>query len=100
MDGIKLLVSDHHGVYVPKVFAENFDIKEWNVSDKEAAYLVEGPDQEWYWEAWESVLSEANYKDENGNLWHLYQDGDLWAYCSELMSDEQYEEFFGESREV
>lgn len=33
MPGIEILVSDHNGVYVPKVFTENYDTKRWNVSD-------------------------------------------------------------------
>ena len=39
------------------------------------------------------------YGYENGNAWHLYQDGDLWAYCPELMSNEEYKDFFGEEKE-
>lgn len=36
--------------------------------------------------------------DKDGHAWRLYQDGDLFATCDELMSDEEYEELFGESR--
>lgn len=36
----------------------------------------------------------------DGHEWFLYQDGDLWAVCPELLTDEEYENFFGESREI
>lgn len=99
MSGIKLLVSDHHGVYIPKVFMEVYNYEDWNINENEADSLSKGLDQDYYWDEWDYVLQKAEHKDENGNVWHLWQDGDLWAYCPELMSDEEYEQFFGEARE-
>jgi len=39
------------------------------------------------------ILNNARYTDKNGNVWRLMQDGDLWAYCFELMTDEEKENF-------
>jgi hypothetical protein len=42
--------------------------------------LEAGPyDFEWYWETWEGILNSAQFKDENGNVWYLHHDGDLFA---------------------
>lgn len=101
MSGIRILVSDHHGIYVPQVFAEGFDIVSWGLNEHDVSDIVGGPDNaEWYWEAWENVLNTASHTDEDGNIWHLYQDGDLFAYCEELMDDDEYYNFFGEKRDA
>ena len=95
---INLLVSDSHGVYVPQVFASNFDLSLWNGIRPEDIETIEaGPDHEWYWDAWNDILSSAEYVTE-GNTYRLHQDGDLWAVCYEQMSDDEYRDFFGEER--
>lgn len=61
--------------------------------------VIGGPENcEWYWESWNNILDNAEYVDESGNIWRLYQDGDLFAICEDLMSDADYENFFGEER--
>lgn len=101
MSGIRLLVSDWHGVYIPQRFAEDYDMDQWNIKDYDAEILRSGPNEsnESYWYVWDNVIDNAEYTDENGNVWRLTQDGDLWAYCVELMDDDEYENFFGEMRE-
>lgn len=100
MSGIKILVSDHHGVYVPQVFVESHDTVAWGLNEHDVSDVAGGPDNhEWYWEAWDYILAKANY-NEDGHTWHLYQDGDLFAYCPELMTDEEYKDFFGEERDA
>jgi len=94
MSGIQILVSDHHGIYIPQVFAEQFQFSGIDVND--INLVSKGPDHEWYWEAWESIINDAFQIDKNGNTWKLYQDGDLFAYCEELMSDEEKKNLFGE----
>ena len=94
--GLELLLSDARGVYIPRDFAlyiEDMD----NVTAEDKEILSAGPDHEWYWETWDSVLDKAS-STINGKVWRLWQDGDLWAYCEELMTDEEYEQFFGEER--
>lgn len=100
MSGIKILVSDHHGVYVPQVFVEGFDTIAWNLTDKDVSDVAGGPDNcDWYWDAWDCILNRAKFV-EDGHTWYLWQDGDLFAYCPELMSDEEYKDFFGEERDA
>lgn len=98
MSGIHILVGDSYGIYVPQTFCRDM-VDEWNgVPDESVETCRLGPDEDWYWDAWTEVLDRAQYKDQHGNVWHLYQDGDLFAYCRELMTDEEHEQFFGEPR--
>lgn len=96
--GLVLLLSDARGVYIPRDFAQGFDFEKWGVSEEDATILAQGPDHEWYWETWENVLNTADFELE-GWTYRLHQDGNLWAYCDDLMSDEEYENFWGEARE-
>jgi hypothetical protein len=100
MTGMALLIADNSGIYIPRAFAEEFDPESWSIpaDDNDWNLLLEGPDAEFYWEAWHSILIRAVLKDELGNVWTLHQDGDLWAVCVDLMTDEEYEGYFGESR--
>lgn len=82
------LVDSAYGVYVPQVFAENYDLSDWGISAEDAAILLSGPDHRWYWETWDMVLCDAHCTDENGRVWRLEQDGDLFAWAD----DEEEEE--------
>lgn len=94
LDAVSLLVADTWGVYVPQEFVERFNLADWSIDPESwaANTCAEGPDNHDYWEAWEEILRKAEYK-EDGHVWRLYQDGDLWALCDELMSDEEKQNF-------
>ena len=100
MSGICLLVTDWYGMKVPQKFIENFEPKDWDVSEEDAEYISKGPDGDCYWDVWDAVMSMAEHIDKDGNVWRLYQDGDLFAYCDELMTNEEYKNLFGEEREA
>jgi hypothetical protein len=94
--GLELLLSDSRGIYIPRdwaTYCQDMD----NVTAEDMEILKTGPEHEHYWEAWNDVLQNA-FSVVNGKVWRLWQDGDLWAYCEELMTDEEYENFFGEER--
>jgi hypothetical protein len=96
MSGLKLLVNDAHGIYIPQIFVQDF---EWNgLKPEDISICFSGPDNEYYWEAWNSILTNATFADSEGNIWRLWQDGDVWAYCEDLMTDAEYYDFFGEYR--
>lgn len=78
LENAVLLIDGAHGVYVPKAFAERFDLREWGVESADIEILKAGPDHPDYWEAWSDVLMYALFTNEEGT-WHLAQDGDLWA---------------------
>jgi hypothetical protein len=99
MSGIDLLVSDRHGVYIPQIFA-GFDFTNWTgIVAEDIEILLRGPDHEDsqnYWDVWNDVTMDAVHTDTNGNVWRLWQDGDLWIYCEALMTDEEHYNFFGD----
>jgi hypothetical protein len=97
MSGMELLLTDARGIYIPRDFIMHFENMD-NVSEEDAEILRAGPDHEHYWDAWHDVVQNAS-RVINGRTWRLYQDGDLWAYCEELMTNEEYENFFGFRRD-
>ena len=88
MSGIQLLLSDARGVYIPRDFCQNFDLCQWHTK-KDYQDILSNPNNEFYWDYWDELLSNAYFVDELGNKWELYQDGDLWAICHKLMTDEE-----------
>lgn len=93
LPAVSLLIDSCHGIYVPQRFINNFDLSLWQgISEENKAILSEGPDNEYYWEAWDEVLDRATFS-QDGNVWRLDQDGDLWAMCYELMTDEEKSNF-------
>jgi hypothetical protein len=73
-----LLVDSHHGVYVPKVFLRNYDLKTFGFNDKDIAYFTKAfsdPSSDDYFDAYEEMESKAITKDgstittADGNLW-------------------------------
>lgn len=88
---VELLVDGAHGVYVPRAFAKWY--LGWNVNPSNLAILRKGPKAPSYWEVWDNVLNTAKYESD-GNTWTLEQnDGDLFAVCFELMTDEEKHDF-------
>ena len=83
--GCQLLLSDQRGVYIPRDFAEGFDLKSWHIDFDVSA--LSDPDSDLYWDTWERVVSSAFLLDAEGNCFTLHQDGDLWAICPNLMTD-------------
>ena len=105
LDAVSLLVADTWGVYVPQEFVERFNLADWGIDPESWAAQVcaAGPeDNEHYWLAWEQILNNAEFKEGEYTVgedkltvhtWRLYQDGDLWALCDELMTDEEKQNF-------
>ena len=74
------LIDGANGIYVPQVFAQNFEPEKWGVDAETIAILLAGPDHEQYWDAWGDVEGYVE-RDWDGKRWVLCQDGDLWAQC-------------------
>lgn len=94
--GLILLCDGHHGVYIPQLMAWRLYDAGWTVNPDDVTVCDAGPDDFDYWETWAHILDNATFTDENGYTWQLYQDGDLWAVCDNLMTDEEKYNFFGE----
>lgn len=98
-NGVRHLLSDSRGMYIPRDFVEEFDLTKFAGINPDDVAILHDPDHEWYWDAWDNVLQYATHTDAQGHKWHLWQDGDLWMICDALMTDEEYLNFFGEERE-
>jgi hypothetical protein len=75
-----LLLDGQHGIYIPQLFAQNYPEVITNMDEVKDDFetIKRGPDDEYYWEAWDNVLNNAKVKDVKGNPGTLYQDDDLW----------------------
>lgn len=93
MDKHNLLLADARGVYIPKDFYEGFHLDKWGIDPEEYEGLS-NIESEYYWDDWDRLLNNAEYTDDDGNKWMLYQDGNLWAVRTD--ADEAYwEKYFG-----
>lgn len=78
---MQLLILDQHGIYIPQYFAQNFAnyLTNQEKLKDEISDLLEGPDNEFYWDSWDTVLQDAELKDDNGKNFTLVQNGNLWS---------------------
>ena len=73
------LVDNHHGVYIPQIFAKTIDrSKVKHVTEEDWEILKSGPDHEEYWDTWDTVLRNAEIVAD-GVTYRLHHDMDLWA---------------------
>lgn len=91
-----LLFDGASGIYIPQRFAQEIDrSRVTNVSDEDYA-ILENPDHEYYWDAWEAVLNNAIIKGKTGKEYTLIQDGDCWAIEKGAQFDERTGEYYVE----
>lgn len=90
LDALILMQSDNAGIFIPQQFIASIEgVAGWDIDPDDAAAVMKGPECEWYWEAWAAILDNAKYTAKDGAVYRLHQDGDLWAYCFERMTDEE-----------
>lgn len=94
LQGLILFYDESWGIYIPKNFAEDIDRECLQGIDHNDLDDLADPCDNYYWDTWETVLNNAKIV-KNGYTWNLFQDGDLWLYCEDLMTDQELEEFFG-----
>ena len=78
MDTMELVIDGSAGIYSPKYFAELFGDQVKNVKPEDLETLLAGPEDEWYWEAWQNfqMYGKIEFRDED---WSIYQyEGDIW----------------------
>ena len=94
MQSTALLLSDANGIFIPQMFCQGYALDKWGLD--ETGWAVQccllGPYEPDYWEAWDQILNQAEF-DDRGHKFRLWQDGDLWAYCYELMDAEERRNF-------
>lgn len=87
----ELFCDGSSGIYIPQRFSTEVSRdKVTGVSEEDYRILERGPEDEWYYEAWDYVLCNAKLTA-NGTTWYLYQDGDLWI----VPDDYENDDFFG-----
>lgn len=79
-----ILVADsHHGIYIPKLVAEEIITGYLKVKNKEDILWelseLGDPENENYWEAWEDLMNQVILTGLKGKEYYLYQDEDVWA---------------------
>lgn len=96
MQSIELFLDGERGIHLPQHFAQIIRVSSgWHgIRPEDLDILLEGPEHELYWEAWDSILSHG-YATVNEHVYRLHQDGDLFLYCEEQMTEEEKENFFG-----
>lgn len=78
-----LYADSNRGTYIPQFFAQSIKRECVNISGMDTTdildYIAKGPDQEFYWDKWDTVLSRAEMT-EGSKKFSLYQSehGDLW----------------------
>lgn len=105
MRGIKLLVDEQSTDDVIKKFVNQADIGrrigQWNGIGGDDGHnivlsdLREGHKGRYYWDARSYLLRNATLTDSSECVWKLFQNGSLYAYCKELMTDEDTSALFG-----
>lgn len=77
----RLVVRSSHGIYVPQYFVEH-NKKTEDVSDWAWETCKRGPDDDFYWEAWTSILNNYELVDQGPNglicRYRLQQEEDLF----------------------
>lgn len=78
-----MLIDCCNGQYIAQIFAKLTSGAEWQgITKEDLAILLEGPDNENYCEAWDTVEQNAFIIDAKGIKWTLYinpDSGDLFA---------------------
>lgn len=89
----ELLLSDSHGIYIPKLWCDELSSEEeaerFSVSWDSVLVCQSGPDEELYWDAWQEILDSAEWIEGREN-WRLHQSGDLWKVRSDAQIPEGF----------
>lgn len=78
----ELLIDSNQGIYIPQSFARSYGHYLPADQAENLAILLQGPDHDEYWDAWESVEGCELLPNEKGQRFTLFQGGgapDLWA---------------------
>ena len=93
LENVEILLSDARGIYIPRDFVQGFDLSKLSGISESDIEILQNPENDFYWDAWESVLNSAKFTADDGRVFTLCQDGDLFAICYESMTDEEKQNF-------
>lgn len=89
------LIPDRVGRYIPQEFAEKYGDNITNrdaLSDEDIEIVLEGPESEFYWQAWDNLLQSVRLEID-GTEYIIAQNGDLFAIEPDL-SDDAWDMFY------
>lgn len=97
MKNIVILCDGVNGVYIPKIMVEKLFEAGWtNITEDDVNYFNSSdPHDDLYWDRWTDITDKTEYTDEDGVVFTLHHDGDLFAIALDAMTEEEIEEFFG-----
>jgi len=80
----ELLINDAHGIYVIQSFCKIYAAYITNMEEVKEDFNIclDGPDNEDYHDAWENLLNNVKFTNDNGEnytIGNLGESGDLWA---------------------
>jgi len=92
IEDVVLLADSHHGVYIPQLVVQQYlehPMWDWSkVSKEDIDSVLAGPDNEWYWEAWENIENEVKVVDEEGTEYMMMYNEDLWLVPVDISEEE------------
>lgn len=92
MQAVEHLLDSARGIYIPRDFYQLYCKDMESVFDglnTVSMTELDNPENEFYWDTWNDALDRLSYTCPEGNVFKLYQDGDLWLICYELMTNEE-----------
>ena len=103
LQSINLLWCEERGIYIPRDFYQSYCKDMESVFDglnTVSMAELDNPENEGYWDTWNDALDRLSYTCPDGNVFKLYQDGDLWLICYELMTNEEKINFGFDAKEM
>jgi hypothetical protein len=92
IEDVVLLADSHHGVYIPQLVVQQYlehPMWDWSEVDQEDIDTVlSGPNDEWYWEAWDSIKDAVKVVDEDGTEYVIVYNEDLWLVPTDVDESE------------
>ena len=82
---MELIADNHHGVYIPQYIAESGILAAGGIGEGDIDILLKGPDHEWYWETWDTVLN--NFRTERGEILWIGECGDVFLALPEEVEE-------------
>jgi hypothetical protein len=87
----ELFLDGSRGIYIPQTFAQ---IIAQELKDQIRPELLEGisnPDNEHYWDSWDSILN-GTYKTKSGQKFWFEQNDDLWLIPACFARTKEYKQ--------
>lgn len=97
MQTMILFCDSSSGRYIPQRFAAEIMPQYLQGVTQDELNELANPDNEFYWDTWDTVLNNAKVVDHNtGQTFILHHDGDLWLLDLDNMTEEEKQNMFND----